>query len=269
MNSQKPVEKSKIKNKPTRNNNKKAAKRIIIALLSIITVTVVGCLALVGAIEHFNQPEESGGETLIFHEADYDFDILTDKGYLELDRNVYFENPVNGITSAIVDGNFDDVPTDQYKFVSLLCDFVKYAINGDSAALNALFSDEYIEADGKTKMEFTMQQLYNIKITYIQTLSEVVDGETYVSNDYWLEYMIRKNNGTFRNDMESDCVKKEYVRVTDRAGDIGIDVLAPYNTQNQNINPIETEKIITVFVISVVLILLVGIGIYWIIKRKK
>ena len=35
------------------------------------------------------------------------------------------------------------------------------------------------------------------------------------------------------------------------------------------LNPIETEKIITVFVISVVLILLVGIGIYWIVKRKK
>lgn len=269
MNSQKRVEKSDIKNKQTRNNNKKAAKRIIIALLTIITGIVVACLALVGAIEHFNQLEESSGGTLIFHEANYDFDILTDEGYLELDRNVYFENPVNGITSAIVDGNFEDVPTDQYKFVSLICDFVNYAINGDSAALNALFSDEYIEADGKTKMDFTMQQLYNIKITYIQTLSEVVDGETYVSNDYWLEYMIRKNNGTFRNDMESDCVKKEYVRVTDRAGDIGIDVLAPYNTQNQNTNPIETEKIITVFVISVVLILLVGIGIYWIIKRKK
>ena len=76
MNSQKRVEKSNNTKKSLRNKNKKAAKRIIITLFAIITGIVVVCLAMVGAIEHFNQPAQSSGGTLIFHEADYDFDII-------------------------------------------------------------------------------------------------------------------------------------------------------------------------------------------------
>lgn len=269
MNSQKPIGKCENKKCASTSRNKQTSKRIILIMFIAVIAIVVVCLAMVGAIEHYNKPEQNRGGTLIFHEADYDYDIMNDSAYLNLDRNIYFENTENGIKSAIVDGNLEDVPTEQHKHVSLLCDFINYAIAGDDAALNSLFSDEYIEADGKTKMDFTMQQLYNIKITYIQKLSEEVDGNTYVSYDYWLEYMIRKNNGTFRNDMESDCIKKEYVRVTDRAGDIGIDVLAPYNTQTQTGSSIDLDKIIIISAVSVALIAVVGVGLYLIAKKRK
>ncbi len=269
MNSQKPIGKSEIKKSTSKPKNKQASKRIILVLFSSIIGIVLICLAMVGAIEHYSQPDQSGGGTLIFHEPDHDYNILNDEAYLELDRNIYFANTENGITSAIVDGNLEDVPTDQHKHVALICDFINYAINGDEVALNSLFSDEYIEADGKTKMDFTMQQLYNIKITYIKMLSEEVDGNTYVSYDYWLEYMIRKNNGTFRNDMESDCIKKEYVRVTNRAGDIGIDVLAPYNTTTRTGSTIDVDKIIIISAVSAALIAAVGVGLYFITKKRK
>jgi len=111
-----------------------------------------------------------------------------------------------------------------------------------------------------------MQQLYNIKITYIQETSEVVDGNNIVSYEYWLEYMIRNNNGTFRSDMASDCIRKEYVRVTDRNGTIGIDVLSPYQTATMPDN-IEIYKILLISGIFVITVS-VGTFFYVCIKRK-
>jgi hypothetical protein len=135
--------------------------------------------------------------------------------------------------------------------------------------LNQLFSKEYVEAGGKTKMDFTMQQLYNIRITYITSSSETIDGFTTESYDYWLEYMIRKNNGTFRNDMGSDCIKKEYVRVTDRNGILGIDVLAPYNTKVKEPTGGDGDRIVIAFAASLAIVGAACFAGAMIIKKKK
>lgn len=253
MNSQKPTEERRGKARRNGSSGTRATKAVMLIFIASILAIVLICLIWVWAIDSLKQPAEDHGKTYIFHEADYDLDIFSDAGYLELDRNIYYEDSSNGMIFSIASTNLEDVPTDQHRFVSLLCDFVNFAVTGDADALNSLFSDEYIDAGGKTKMDFTMQQLYNIKISYIQTLSEEVDGDTHISNDYWLEYMIRKNNGTFRNDMESDCVKKEYVRVTDRDGNIGIDVLSPYNTEKRQFDTVEIDKIIAISAVALLL----------------
>ena len=163
----------------------------------------------------------------------------------------------------------DEVPTIMHDSVRLLCNFVEYAILGESEMLNRLFSQEYIDAGGKTKMDFTMQQLYNIKITYVTSSSEVVDGFNVESYDYWLEYMIRQNNGTFRNDMESDCVKKEYVRVTNRNGILGIDVLAPYVTEAKDPGDSNVNRVVIAFSTSAVIVGMACLAVSLILKKKR
>lgn len=268
MNSQKPLKNNrssgiKVKSK------KRSAKNIIILFLVFILGTTVTCVALLAAMSNNGNKQPSQGNSYLFYEPDYDLNILEDENYLELDRTVKFSNPDNGITYAIVDGNMDEVPTIMHKSVAFLCDFVDYAINGESEKLNQMFSQEYIDAGGKTKMDFTMQQLYNIKITYITSSSEIINGSTVESFDYWLEYMIRKNNGTFRNDMESDCIRKEYVRVTDRDGVLGIDVLAPYKTEPQETSDTEGDRIIIAFVASVAIVGAACLAGSFIIKKKR
>ncbi len=269
MNSQKPLVNNKVpsaKNKK-RNSNRKSKSIIIVFLIFIIGTTVM-CAALLAAMSAKDKNQPQKGTTYLFYEADYDKNILKDENYLELDRTIKFENPDNGITCAIVNGNMDDVPTIMHNSVGLICNFVEYAILGESEMLNQLFSQEYIDAGGKTKIDFTMQQLYNIKITYVTSSSEVIDGFTVESYDYWLEYMIRQNNGTFRNDMESDCIKKEYVRVTDRNGILGIDVLAPYNTAAKESSGSFENRIVIAFVASATIVGMACFAGSLIIKKK-
>lgn len=263
MNSQKTsknVERKNVK------HDKRASRKILIWLFIIVIVVVILSLAIVGFMKYINTPKLNTQGTLIFYEADYEYDIFSDKNYLDLDRNIYFENTENGHKVALENNNFDDVPVDQHRFVSVLCDYINHAINGRSTELNSLFSKEYVDAGGKTKIDFTMQQLYNIKIAYIENNVQMVDGTNEVSYDYWLEYMIRNNNGTFRSDMASDCIRKEYVRVTDRNGRIGIDVLAPYQTATLPDN-IEVYKIISILAVFLITIL-ISMSLYFYMKRR-
>ena len=99
-------------------------------------------------------------------------------------------------------------------------------------------------------------------------MSETVNGYTTESYDYWLEYMIHKNNGTFRNDMESDCIKKEYVRVTNRNGVIGIDALIPYNTEEKEPSRTGGDRIVLAFAASIAIVGTACVAGALIIKKK-
>ncbi len=267
MNSKRPGSGNK-KNKIMK-AEKRSSKGILIALLAVIIGITAICAVLASMISELNKPEENKETSYIFYEAKYDYNIFEDPHYLELDRVVRFEDPETGITVALDNNDIAQVPTSQHKSVGLLLQFIEYAINGNHEALNALFSDEYIEAEGELKLDFTMQQLYNIKITYVDMTSEVVDGNTYVSYDYWLEYMIRQNNGTFRHDMGSDSIRKEYVRVTEREGDVEIDVLAPYKTVSRAPEKLGTDKILALAGVSALLVIAVIGGALIITKVAK
>jgi hypothetical protein len=207
-------------------------------------------------------PEDNKTGTLIFHEADPDKNIFEDPKYLELDRIIRFETPSNGITVSIARDNLGEVPSEQRAYVAVVCDFINNAIEGKHEELNAMFSDQYVDAGGELKLDFTMQQLYDIKITYIETSTSSEESISVTSYDYWLEYKIRQNNGTFRHDIESDCSKKEYIRISNRNEDYSIDVLAPYRTVNANNTTISSGDITILVIISaVILILLVVITI--------
>ncbi len=270
MNSRIPGSDRGEKNAVTQSDTqKRSAKTIIVTMIAVIVAITVLFLSVAWIVAELEKPEEYKRPSYIFHEIDYDRNILEDETYLSLDRDIRFTDTDNGITVTVSREDLSGVPTEQHDHVLLLLDFIDYAINGNSEALNALFSDEYIEADGDLKMDFTMQQLYNIKITYASATSTVVDGYTHVSYDYWLEYMIRQNNGTFRSDMDSDCIRKEYVRVTERRNELGIDILAPYRTSTVPNSGISTGKLIALVAVPVLLIGSVVVGVVIIAKKTK
>ena len=266
MNSQKPIGNSTRQVDSKRNRKKSVA--IIAVMFAVIFGIIILSVVAIALISKQNEVQPNKTGSLIFYEADYDYNIMRDQDYLDLDRQIYFENTVDGMTVTFTDDTLEDLPKDQKAHLLHIYEFIRCAIYGRTDELNALFSQEYVDAGGKLKMDFTMQQLYNIKITYVEMSSEIVDGNTYVSYDYWLEYMIRKNNGTFRSDMGSDCVRKEYIRVTDRAGTMGIDVLAPYTTQNQVHQAIDTGKIMTITAVTLGVIALGWFTIALIVKKK-
>lgn len=84
--------------------------------------------------------------------------------------------------------------------------YLKSIISADRETYRSLFADSYLQTH--TLPDFTQQMLYNMCIYYCNTES-AEDGFLRVT--YRLDYMIRKNNGTFRRDVGSDAIRPEYV----------------------------------------------------------
>jgi hypothetical protein len=172
--------------------------------------------------------------TIIFHEADYDYNILKDSEYLSLDRRPYLCDESTGVTVSV---NEDDIETQDDGF-KLLCKMINCIIRGDHKGYNALFSSNYYAVEENLpEEEFTMQQVYDIKLTRVRKSEHTEKGVTYVQYEYVVEYKIRKNNGTFRTDIGSDASRKQYFVMSDSTFVNGrqvmlIDRIIGYNYQN-------------------------------------
>ena len=77
MNSQNPgykTPKAATKNK----NQKGRAQGLIIIFFSVIIGITVLCFSIMAIIKNTNTPQNIVGNTIIFHEANYDYDIMKD-----------------------------------------------------------------------------------------------------------------------------------------------------------------------------------------------
>ena len=167
--------------------------------------------------------------TNIFYPIDYDHNIMKDKEYLALDRNVYYYASSDQYGSVVV---LDESNCDKQAMgVTLLYNMVDAIIAGDVDAYNACFSDYYFEHKGiEPDPGFTMTQLYDIKITNMgqKKVSDKKLGD-YTQYEFVLQYSIHKNNGTFRSDIGSDKNAANYIVITDRNGELLIeDTHFPY-----------------------------------------
>jgi hypothetical protein len=137
--------------------------------------------------------EEDSRRSYVYPPPDYDFDIFGDEKYLELDRNVWFND---GVTRTVIT---DDNRTAYPDEIQFMYDVINLIINGDYSGYNKIFTDGYLASAGNALREvFTMQQLFEIELEYMETREE---GELeYI--DIEITYRIRNNNGTFRNDLD-------------------------------------------------------------------
>lgn len=206
------------------------SKKIIVIAFGAAMLFVIAYFAISAIIAYLNAdpiPEQE----IYFYPADWEKNIMQDKDYLALDRNVYFFNTLTNTEIAITDENSADVASDYAIGVNLLRRYIKFAIAGKHEDLNKLFSDAYYKAGFSSKEPFTMQQIYDIRISNIELSATKENGNTYQTYSFWVEYKIRENNGTFRNDVGSDGAKKEKFIITNRNGVAKIDAIVQYSTK--------------------------------------
>lgn len=203
----------------------------------IITAAVIGAAVLIAVIfliiggvipKKDNRPEGTNSG-YSFVPVNPDENIYEDEVWLDLDRTCYFEDESSGMTISI-DENLSDVPSYCRQAVETLIKFINAAIAGDADTFNGLFSEKFFEAGGEGKTPFTAQKLYDIKFSLISYGDIEEDGAKHESFHFWIEYKIKDNNGTFRNDMGSDATRKEYAVLTTRDESVMIDALVPYKT---------------------------------------
>ncbi len=156
-------------------------------------------------------------QSYIYYPIDYDLDITTVKGYMELDRDIHYKNGAE--TVMITNANLDFYGPD----VQFFKRYFDYAINGDYAAYNQLFTEHYYETS-EPYYSFTQQMIYDIEIEKL-SVSESEKGVLYAYN---VAYKIYRNNGTFRNDIGSDGAKTLYFELLESNGSILIDRITYY-----------------------------------------
>ncbi len=207
---------------------RKLKRKIIIGIVSMMVFAVVAILLIAlleGGDKEDTEPyKPSKPGTVIFYTPDYDrlIDIRKDPDYLELDRDLYL----------VRDGNKKAISPNKLSSyspaVQVLYALVQALIDGDADAYNALFSERYAANPKMPELEapFTMQRIYNIQITEVEerTVTTAEDGK-YTEYLYQLEYMISRNDGTYRVDIGHDASRPQYFMLTDRDGKVLIDAL--------------------------------------------
>ena len=188
-----------------RKKSQKMKKRILIIFGALVALILIlfGSIVLIERL--LTGSADKTPKTDYEFYPEYEGNILTFEEYLELDRQVYYCNDPSGygLTQAVTLDNRKDFDEN----VLFLFDFIQTIINGDAEGYNACFNDTFFKAQ-EPKQDFSQQMVYNIEITFQSKITDT-DGSELVT--YRLEYMIHRNDGSFRRDVGSDAIRPQTV----------------------------------------------------------
>lgn len=216
-----------------RESTRRLKRNMIVVLVCMVVFAVVAIplINMLDGLQNGGEEEETKKlppSSIIFVTPDYEYDIMQDQDYLQLNRRIYHCDDRSGMTEELTDKNV----TGYGPAAAVLRAYINAVIAGDADALNALFSENYF-ANHEPEPPFTMQRLYDIKLTKInETLVQGEKGK-YTQYEYEVEYKIRLNDGTFRTDIGHDESKKQYFVLSDSVtGEVLIDQILEYNYAN-------------------------------------
>ncbi|MGN1047287.1 MAG: hypothetical protein ACI4QZ_01620 [Eubacteriales bacterium] len=174
----------------------KKKKIIIISFLALCVFALISLLFPLIKVGHKADSKETQ-PAYTFYEADYDADIFENEEYLGLARELSYTDGALTVTYKLTDdlSNVDDA-------LEFFASYFQTIINGDYEHYPSFFSNKYT---GDIPEKFTMQMVYNISLEKLPYLTE--DGSTV----YRVDYMIYRNNGTFRPEIGSDGCIPQYV----------------------------------------------------------
>lgn len=213
-----------------RESTRRLKRNMIIVLVCMVAFAVVAIplINILDKLQNGENTEETGKlppSSIIFATPDYEYDIMQDEEYLQLNRRIYHCDERSGLTEELTDKNIGGYGP----AARVLREAINAIIAGDADAYNALFSDNYY-VNNEPESPFTMQRLYDIKITKVNETIKSGEKGKYTQYEYEVEYKIRLNDGTFRTDIGHDESKKQFFILSDSVtGDVLIDQILPYN----------------------------------------
>lgn len=209
---------------------KKQKKAIIITFICLIAFVLVYCIvSMIDWSGLFAEEPINNDEYIYFYDEDLSRDLATDDMYMSYDRTVNLLIEATGISETITDEDRNSYN----EAVNLLYNMVEYMTIGNVEGYNSCFSDIYFNK-AEPKARFTKQKIYNITIIEVsQSEKKDENGKSYTEYYYKLDYMIRHNNGSLRNDVGSDGIKTQHIILSDRSGEVLIDTIYTLNYINK------------------------------------
>lgn len=210
----------KNKTKDMQENRIKKQKKIILIVIaaSVLFVALYFAIASIDFNKLFGEKKPSeNSEKIYFYDEELSKNIYQDEKYVEKDRTITFANLSWGTSTTLLT---DSDAVSAGPAANLIYNMLGYILTGNQAGYNSCFSDYYYSNGGEPKGKFTQQKIYNITITEVSvTEKKDENGSVYKEYYYTLEYMIRHNNGTLRDDMGSDCIKTQHLILSERFSD--------------------------------------------------
>ena len=200
-------------------DRKQKNKRTVIFILALCVLVAV-CYFV---IESINTPGKADNTpstmysdkyySYVFYPTDFELDVTKDEWYMGLNREIYYKS--GSVSYAISE---KDAAAS-----AVLGFFKKYfetVIAGDTETYNTYFTENYYKTN-KPYVQFAPQMIYNIEVEE-RSFTPNADGTT--THGFYVTYMIYRNDGTFRNDIESDASKTLYYELIEYAdGSVKID----------------------------------------------
>lgn len=204
---------------------------VVLICMAVFAVVAIPLINILDGLQRGDGEEETKKlppSSIIFATPDYEYDIMQDNDYLQLNRRIYHCDDRSGMTEELTDKNISGYGA----AAEILREYINAVIAGDADALNALFSENYF-ANHEAEPPFTMQRLYDIKLTKMNETTIAGEKGKYTQYEYEVEYKIRLNDGTFRTDIGHDESKKQYFVLSDSVtGEVLIDQILDYNYAN-------------------------------------
>lgn len=189
---------------------------IIIAACVALIIAVVIALAVLSGID-FGKESGSAYPPLdpseLAETKEEGFDILEYDEYLEMNRTVMLKDKNSGVSQSIDDSNYKN----QGEGVAILYELLQAIIDGDAEAYNSMVTKEVGHYES-----FTQQQLYDMVITRVSQETVQDKNGSYHQYVFTLEYKIRENNGSFKNNLSSDTSRPVTVVVNNSSGKLKI-----------------------------------------------
>lgn len=204
-------------------NQKKRKRRAAVFVAVICAVGIICALSLL-ITEWAESRKESGPTNMysdelnsyIFYKPDYDLDVTEVEEYMELDRLLYYKDGAEEY----------GIGSDHERFGDAVVFFREYfdaVIAGDTDAYNEMFTERYYETNSK-KVRFAPQMIYDIRISKLWEKEESGGKRT----AFDVSYRIYRNNGTFRNDIDSGAAKPLYFELVRDGDELKIDRITYY-----------------------------------------
>lgn len=216
-----------------RKSTRKLRRNMIIVLIGLLVFVVIA-IPLIGILDNLQnggseeETKKLPPSAINFATPDFEYDIMEDEDYLQLNRRIYIHDARSGQTEELTDKNLPGYG----EGAAVLRQMIQAVINGDADAYNALFSSNYYE-NHDPEPPFTMQRLYDIKLTKVSETLVAGEKGKYTQYEFEVEYKIRLNDGTYRTDIGHDESKKQYFVLSDSVtGEVLIDQILEYNYAN-------------------------------------
>lgn len=200
--------------------DKKAKSKKTVIVIFVLCILVLVCYLIVDNVSLSDEKETTPTTmysdklySYVFYPTDFDLDVTKDEWYMGLNREIFYKS--GSVSYAI-----SEKEAASSAVIGFFKKYFETVIAGDTETYNTFFTDKYYETNNPY-VRFAPQMIYNIEVEE-RSYTPNADGTT--THGFYVTYMIYKNDGTFRNDIESDASKTLYYELIEYAdGSVKID----------------------------------------------